>query len=163
MSKRRRKFLNRATVAALSASMVAPAVTPAIQVFAEEVSVRDLIANTHIGKTTPSDAEEEKKNTDVAGDEIPDITFGNEDKTTPSDAKQDKNEIGDLEISKNEALKAPAKQQSRSYPVFGTTAFWNWYNDLFNAMYDEDGDTDAAREAFDEEMSAWYESVFRCG
>ena len=159
MSKRRRKFLNRATVAALSASMVAPAVTPAIQVFAEEVSVRDLIANTHIGKTTPSDAEEEKKNTDVAGDEIPDITFGNEDKATPSDAKQDKNEIGDLEISKNEALKAPAKQQSRSYPVFGTTAFWNWYNDLFNAMYDEDGDTDAAREAFDEEMSAWYESV----
>ena len=67
--------------------------------------------------------------------------------------------LGIWRFPKNEALKAPAKQQSRSYPVFGTTAFWNWYNDLFNAMYDEDGDTDAAREAFDEEMSAWYESV----
>ena len=140
MKKSKKKILNRATVALLSASMVAPAVTPAVSVFAENRSVRDDVRI--FNATTPTDGEK----TDSV------------DKTTPTDPdRNDTDIIGNDELE-NSAL-TDKKEDTKSYPVFGTTAFWNWYNDLFNAMYDEDADTDEAEAAFDEEMSAWYESV----
>lgn len=160
MRKKGKRFLNRVTVAALSASMVAPAVTPAIQVFAEEMSVRDLIATGRFGTATPLDVQNSRD--DEEKDEHPDITFGDSSETgktnradksdaTPSDAAEDI-EITDDDVKNHEI-------QKNDYPVFGTEAFWDWYNDLFHAMYDEDGDTDAAKEMFDEEMSAWYDYV----
>lgn len=150
MRKRSKKFLSRATVAALSASMVAPTAVPVIQVFADEsdVSLRDLASQTHIPTLTPSVAEEDNVSTPSGADQE------NETEDTAIKDVEITPDVSDVKITA-----AVKSSKTASYPAFGTTAFWEWYNDLFSAMYDEEGDTEAARETYEDEMSAWYESV----
>ena len=107
--RKKKKTLNRATIAALSASMVAPSIAPAIPVFAEElteISSGDMKDADKATPSVPDKNEDDNQDLPVTDEEIKDVVIDEEEEATASEP------------------------QKKKYPTFGTSAFWKWFDGL---------------------------------
>lgn len=139
MKKRDKIALNRCAVAVLSASIVLPSVLPAFPAFAKE-TVRDSVRT--VTHATPSEASEKLEDFDTTA-------------ITSSEANVAEGDflIADEEILAGDTEATPSTpKRAFSYPQFGTSRFWSWFNDLYNGVIGEDDD-------FKAEIEKWYESV----
>lgn len=141
--RKKKKTLNRATIAALSASMVAPSIAPAIPVFAEElteISSGDMKDADKATPSVPDKNEDDNQDLPVTDEEIKDVVIDEEEEATASEP------------------------QKKKYPTFGTSAFWKWFDGLVAEICGEDADatvelTDAEQEMLLEKLQEWHETI----
>lgn len=160
----KKKAVNHYVAAALSASMIVPGAAPAVQAFAQEIVKQDNTADT-VRKATSSNAQ----TVDEDEDEDEDVLIGD------GDILPDEEEIADEdEIEEEEDLLATSSNASReeipdqdilgqaekkkTYPVFGTSDFWNWLDSLF-ASSGEENDFDWDSEDLKASLEAWYDTI----
>lgn len=146
MKSKDKKALNRCAVAMLSASMVIPSVLPAFPAFAEE-SARDSVRTiTHATTSEASSESDDLKNSDVPA----------------SDAANEDFLIADGDILAEDTATPSEPKKTSSYSKFGTSKFWDWFNDLYTSTMELEDDDEAYEDAmdrFEAEIAKWYDSV----
>lgn len=141
--KKNRKTLNRATVAVLSASMVAPSLAPAIPVFAEELDKMETNGEESENQATPSTPKPDKDDPLLDGEIENDAVI----------------EDDGIEDDQDATASVPEKE----YPKFGTTAFWDWFHSLLIEICGEGADftelSDLEQENLLEYIREWHETI----
>lgn len=154
--KKNRKALNRAAIAALSASMVAPSVAPAIPVFAEELEKMTAEDVEAANKATPSTPEIDQEDQEQS---LPDEEI--EDEVIDDEIMKD--EVIDDETSNDDLDATPSVPQQEEYPEFGTSEFWDWFDELLMEICGEDVDrtnlSDTEQERLLEKIQAWHKTI----